>query len=28
VLHIPDYSGVSVTTHVSSAGVRTLSFTF
>jgi sugar-phosphatase len=28
VFHIPDYSGVSVSTQVSSDGVRTLSFTF
>jgi len=28
VLHIPDYSGVAVTTHVTGAGLRTLSFTF
>ena len=28
VLHIPDYAEVAVTTHVTGAGVRTLSFTF
>jgi sugar-phosphatase len=28
VLHIPDYSAVTVTTGVTGAGLRTLSFTF
>ena len=28
VFHIPDYSGVCVTTHVTGAGLRALSFTF